>query len=235
LLQLTDIQAVCARVRAVGEAVVMVDNTLATPIIQRPLTLGADLVMHSLTKSVGGHSDITGGLVAGDRTRIVEVWRTAFILGATLDPFAAWLALRGLRTLELRVLRQSQTALAVAERLAAHPKISAVHYPGLASHPQATLAQRQMPGGGGGVLSFEVEGGLKAAERVVSAMRRAHRAASFGSVSTLVVHPAAMWAGMMSEAHLHEASVPPGLIRLGVGLDGAQGVIDDIEQALSHA
>ena len=234
LLRLTDIAQFTIHAKGVSNATILIDNTVSTPINQRPLLLGVDLVMHSATKALGGHADFIGGILAGSSACITSVWKTAHLLGATMDPFAAWLALRGLRTLPMRVARHNQTALQVATRLERHPSIPAVYYPGLKSHPQHELAQRQMPNGTGGLLSFEVVGGLTAAETVMSRMKIAHRSASFGSFSTLAVHPAAMWAGMMTEAQLHEAELPPGLIRLGVGFEDPDVIADDIEAALAH-
>jgi cystathionine beta-lyase/cystathionine gamma-synthase len=134
----------------------------------------------------------------------------------------------------MRVARHNSSALAVARYLESHPKVTGVNYPSLASHPQFELARRQMPHGSGGVLSFEVDGGAKAAETVVSSMKLAHRSASFGSFSTLIVHPAAMWSGMISEDEVREAGLPPGLIRLGVGFEDPGRIVGDIDAALSH-
>jgi cystathionine beta-lyase/cystathionine gamma-synthase len=233
LLGLTDIAAIAAHAKANGGAVVLVDNTIATPINQRPLSLGADIVMHSATKALGGHADLIGGVLAGSEAHIEAVWEVAHLLGATLDPFAAWLALRGLRTLPMRVERHNRTALAVAQRLDRNPRIVAVHYPGLASHPQHNLAAGQLSPGAGGLLSFEVAGGLAAAETVLDNLHVAHRSASFGSFSSLVVHPAAMWAGTMTEAQMRDVALPPGLIRLGVGFEDPDVIAGDVEQALA--
>jgi cystathionine beta-lyase/cystathionine gamma-synthase len=231
LMRLTDLERVADIARSSG-VLTLVDNTLASPINQLPLDLGIDLVMHSATKYLGGHSDASAGIVVGARRLIEDVWDTAYLLGATLDPFAAWLVLRGLRTLPMRVARHNQTALRVARHLSRHAAVSCVHYTGLESHPQHDLARRQMSGFGG-VLSFEVEGGLVAAERVVGALTLASRSASFGSFSSLVVHPAAMWAGMMSPEQLVEAGLPPGLIRLGVGFEDADAITADLDAALA--
>ncbi len=233
MLRLTDLARMSDIARARG-ITTLVDNTIASPINQRPLALGMDLVMHSATKYLCGHGDASAGVLVGDEQRIKAVWEKAYLLGATLDPFAAWLVLRGLRTLPMRVARQNETALAVARHLAAHPAVSAVHYPGLESHPQHALARAQM-GGYGGVLSFEVPGGMAQAERVVGALTLAHRSASFGSFSTLVVHPAAMWAGMMTPQQLAESGLPPGLIRLGVGFESHADIIGDLDAALAAA
>jgi cystathionine beta-lyase/cystathionine gamma-synthase len=231
MMRLSDLRAVAALAKAKG-ITTMVDNTVASPINQRPIELGIDLVMHSATKYLSGHSDVSAGIVTGSRALISAIWEKAYILGATLDPFAAWLALRGLRTLPMRVARHNETAMQVAAFLKQHPKVEKVHYPGLPSHPQHDLARQQM-NGFGGVLSFEVAGGADAAEAVVAGLKLAHRSASFGSFSTLVVHPAAMWAGMMSAEQLREADLPPNLIRLGVGFESPDALIADLDGALT--
>lgn len=231
MMRLTDLRAVADIARSRGVAT-LVDNTIASPINQRPLALGADIVVHSATKYLSGHSDVSAGIVVGSKAAITAIWEKAYILGATLDPFAAWLALRGLRTLPMRVQRHNETAARIAYHLVGHPGIEKVHYPGLVSHPQNALARRQMSGFGG-VLSFEVAGGPKAAEAVLAGLRLAHRSASFGSFSTLAVHPAAMWAGMMTAEQLREADLPPGLIRLGVGFEDPDVLIGDLESALA--
>jgi len=233
MLRLTDMARMAEIARARG-ITTLVDNTIASPINQRPLAFGIDLVMHSATKYLCGHGDVSAGILVGDEKRIKAVWEKAYLLGATLDPFAAWLVLRGLRTLPMRVARQNETALAVAQHLEAHAAVSAVHYPGLDSHPQRALARQQMSGHGG-VLSFEVPGGMAQAERVVGALSLAHRSASFGSFSTLVVHPAAMWAGMMTPEQLDASGLPPGLIRLGVGFEASAAIIEDLDAALAAA
>jgi methionine-gamma-lyase len=175
---------------------------------------------------------VSAGILTGSKASITAILEKAYILGATLDPFAAWLALRGLRTLPMRVQRHNETAMRIAAFLKEHAKVDKVHYPGLPSHPQHDLARQQMSGFGG-VLSFEVSGGAEAAEAVVAGLHLAHRSASFGSFSTLVVHPAAMWAGMISAEQLREADLPPGLIRLGVGFESPEALIADLDGALA--
>lgn len=231
LLRLTDLAAVAADAKARG-IVTLADNTIASPINQQPVASGIDLVMHSATKYLAGHSDVSAGVVVGRKALIREVWEKACLFGATLDPFAAWLGLRGVRSLPLRVERQNGTGLQLARFLADHPAVEAVHYPGLDTHPQHRLARRQMRGFGG-VLSFEVRGGAAAAETVVARLRLARRSASFGSFSTLVVHPAAMWSGMMSEEQLRAVDLPPGLIRLGAGLEDPAALQADLDRALA--
>jgi methionine-gamma-lyase len=214
-------------------AIVVVDNTLATPINQRPLELGADLVWHSATKYLGGHSDVSAGVVAGRTDVVEEVWRTHLVVGAVLGPFDAWLLLRGLRTLDVRVARHNDNALTLARALEAHEAVTAVHYPGLASHPRHELAAAQMRGFGG-LLSFEVAGGAPAADRVLDGLTLSTRAASLGSVHTLGTRPAAMW----SDARNYDAAladtVPPGLIRLAVGIESTGDLVDDVISSLDR-
>ncbi len=224
LLALTDLAAVTGRV------VTMVDSTFATPVNQQPLALGADLVMHSATKYLGGHSDLTAGVIAGPTTLLERLWRTSLALGAASGPFDAWLLARGLRTLVLRVERANATAQRVAEALDAHPDVTAVHYPGLEGHPQHALARRQMRGYGG-VLSFEVAT-YDASDRLVRRLERFKLAASLGGVHSLVSHPAAMLGGVLTPVQLEAAGVRPGLIRLAVGLEPAEDLIADLMRAL---
>ncbi|WP_449220393.1 trans-sulfuration enzyme family protein [Tistrella mobilis] len=231
LLRLTDLAGVAAFARNRG-IVTMIDNTIATPLNQRPLGFGIDLVMHSATKYLSGHGDVSAGIITGRADLVERVWQEAHLLGATPDPFAAWLVLRGLRTLPMRVARQSTTALAVARHLAAHPRIAAVHYPGLDGHPQRDLARRQMPDGAGGLLSFEVAGGLDAAEAMMSRLRLIRRSASFGTPMTVAVHPAAMWSAMMTPDQLTLTGLPAGLIRLGLGFEDPAAIIADLDAAL---
>jgi cystathionine beta-lyase/cystathionine gamma-synthase len=233
LLRLTDLRAVAALARARG-ALTVADNTFATPVNQRPLALGVDLVAHSATKFLGGHSDLTAGVVAGPAALVERVWKTSLVLGAVLGPFDAWLLLRGLRTLGVRMERHNRTALAVARFLAAHPRVRAVHYPGLESHPQRALAAAQMAGGSG-VVSFELHGGLAAAERFVAALELAPRAASVGGVESLVVHPAAMLSTTMSAEEFARVGVAPDLVRLSVGLEDERDLLDDLAHALDAA
>lgn len=233
MMTLTDLRAVARIARSAGVAT-LVDNTIASPINQQPLSFGIDLVMHSATKYIGGHSDISAGVIIGSKQKVCAIWEKAYLLGATLDPFAAWLGLRGLRTLPMRIARQNETAMIVAKHLASHPLVSNVHYAGLETHPQHALAREQMTGFGG-VLSFEVPGGLEQAKAVVEALDIAHQSASFGSFSSLVVHPAAMWAGMMSAEQLGGAGVPAGLIRLAVGFEDPAMIMADLDKALESA
>ncbi len=227
---IVDVAAVAHLAHGAGARVV-VDNTLATPINQRPLELGADLVWHSATKYLGGHADVSAGVVAGRTDLIEEIWRTHLVVGAVLGPFDAWLLLRGLRTLDVRVARHNESALALARALEAHEAVGAVYYPGLASHPGHELAASQMRGFGG-LLSFEVLGGAPAADRVLDGLTLAARAASLGSVHTLATRPAAMWGDERNYDALAADDVAPGLIRLAVGIESTVDLIDDLTAAL---
>ena len=230
-LALTDLAAVAGIAKARGITAVA-DNTFASPINQRPLDFGIDLVVHSATKYLGGHSDLVAGVVAGTEEMVERIWETAIVLGPTASPFDAWLLLRGLRTLPLRVERQSVSALRVAQFLEAHPAVDRVHYPGLASHPQHDLAKRQMKQFGG-VLSVELKGGYVAAQRLVAALKLAANAVSLGGVETLAVHAASVWEGSLTPEQIARAGVSPGLVRLAVGLESAQDLIEDLRQALA--
>lgn len=232
LMQLTDLAAVGEIARSRG-ILTAIDSTFATPINQRPAEHGIDLIMHSATKYMGGHFDLVAGALAGSTELLNRIWDFGLVMGGSLDPFAAWLLLRGLRTMPLRVEQQNRTAMAVAKFLAANPSVQRVYYPGLQSHPQHELASRQMSGYGG-MLSFELRGGFDAAERLVTRLELAVRAASLGSVETLIVHPAAMWKHSMSDDQLREAGVSTGLLRLSVGIEEADDLIDDLGQALTN-
>ena len=230
LLALTDIAAIAHIAHGHGITVV-VDNTLATPINQRPLELGADLVWHSATKYLGGHSDVSAGVVAGRADVIEQVWRTHLVTGSVLGPFDAWLLLRGLRTLDVRVARHNDNAMAIATALSAHSAVRAVYYPGLQSHPQYELATAQMRGFGG-LVSFEVHGGAAAADRLLDALVLSVRAASLGSVHTLGTRPAAMWGDQRNYDAASGDAAAPGLIRLAVGIESTSDLLDDLEGAL---
>jgi cystathionine beta-lyase/cystathionine gamma-synthase len=230
LMRLTDLRAVTEIARD-HDAITLVDGTIASPINQRPLEFGVDLVMHSATKYLSGHSDLSAGVLAGSKALIERIWKTSYLMGATLNAIDGWLLLRGLRTLKLRVEQHNKTALEIAGWLEAHPRIRTVYYAGLESHPQHDLARAQMTGFGG-VLSFEIDGDYAATDRFISSLGLAARAASFGSVGALVVHPAAMWAGMMTPEQLAATGVQPSLVRYGVGLEDVEDLKADIAQAL---
>ena len=210
----------------------LVDNTFATPILQKPLEMGFDLVLHSATKYLAGHSDIIAGAVAGSRELVKKVHDIMVALGGSMDPDAAYLLIRGLKTLEIRVLRQCENAMAVAEFLEGHPKVERVHYPGLPSHPHHKLAKEQMKGFGG-MLAFDLRGGLPAARRFCDRARIFLLAASLGGVESLIVLPIYTSHYRMSTAELAAADVKPGTVRMSVGLEDPQDLRDDLRQALS--
>lgn len=213
-------------------AKVVVDNTFATPINQRPLALGADLVVHSATKFLGGHADALGGVVAGREDLVDTVFRRREIEGATLDPMSAYLLLRGLKTLHLRVERQTANAQAIAEYLSRHPKVQAVHYPGLPDHPGHAVAREQMRGFGS-MLSFAVEGDLAAVGQVLPRLQLAHRAANLGSVETVVGPPATTSHVECSVDERARLGIPEGLIRYSAGIERAEDLLADLDQALA--
>jgi cystathionine beta-lyase/cystathionine gamma-synthase len=230
LMMLTDLAAVAELGRARGVTTV-VDNTFATPVNQRPLDLGIDAAVHSATKYLGGHHDITAGCLVSSTDFVQRAWRFSLVAGATMSPFDAWLLLRGLRTLGLRVERHNRNALAVAQFLEGHPRVERVYYPGLESHPQHELARRQMRGFTG-MLSFELRGSYEEAGRVISALKLATYAASLGGYETLVVHPAAMWGLQLSAEQKDEMGVGASLLRVSVGLEDERDLIADFAQAL---
>jgi methionine-gamma-lyase len=233
LMQVTDIAAVVALARRTG-AVTICDNTFASPYNQTPIALGDDLVVHSATKYLGGHHDLSAGVIIGRRDRIRRAVRMLRIFGPVLDPFAAWLLVRALRTLGIRVERHNQTAARLAEFLAAHPQVERVNYPGLASHAQHALAVRQMRGFGG-MLSFEVKGGFEAGVRCVESLRLATLAVSLGGHETLVTHPASTTSVGIPKEDRERAGITDGLIRVSVGLEDAEDLIGDFDQALRAA
>jgi cystathionine beta-lyase/cystathionine gamma-synthase len=237
-MALTDLEAVSALARAKG-AIVVTDNTFASSFNQRPLTLGVDLVVHSATKYLNGHSDVTAGVVVGSRKLVEPVWEYARMHGPVLHPMEAWLLVRGLKTYALRMRQHNRSGALVAEALGKASGIAKVHYPGLASHPQHDLARRQMPGGYGGMLSFEVAGStaderFKRAQDVLRNVRLCTSAVSLGGTETLITHPASMIFSHQSPDQLAVAGVEPGLLRLSVGLEHHQDVVDDLVLALSE-
>lgn len=229
---LTDLAAVCAFARERG-IVTIVDNTVATPYNQRPLSFGADVVAHSATKYLGGHSDIVCGAVAGSETLLERIWHTHVMLGSVPSPFDAFLLTRGLRTLEMRMQRHNANGLALAQFFEKHPRISRVFYPGLASHPQHALAQRQMRGYSG-LMSFEIDGSFDDAQRVAAALKLVKFAVSLGGVESLISQPAAMWPSHGQSASAADAyGVTPSMLRLSCGVENVEDLIADFEAALA--
>ena len=214
-------------------AAYVVDNTFASPYVCRPLELGADLVVESATKFLGGHSDVIAGVVAGSAERVALVQRVQIDTGATLGPLEAFLVLRGILTLAIRAERHAATAAALAGWLERQEGVRSVLYPGLPSHPQHAVATRQFrPGVAGGMLAFEVEGGRDAGRAIIDAMRLPELTASLGSVHTIVVHPPSTSQRQSSEAELLEAGITPGLLRVSVGLEDLEDLQADFADAL---
>lgn len=209
----------------------VVDNTFASPYLQQPLTLGADLVLHSTTKYLGGHSDVIGGAVLGNDPEIYETLKFhQNAAGAVPGPFDCWLVLRGIKTLSVRMREHSANGMAIAEMLREHPAVEQVFYPGLPDHPGHLVARRQMPRGFGGMVSFTVRGGYEAARTVVSRTRLFTLAESLGGVESLIEHP-----GQMTHASLAGSGfeIAPNLIRLSVGIEHVDDLMDDLREALS--
>ncbi|MEK4883513.1 aminotransferase class I/II-fold pyridoxal phosphate-dependent enzyme [Bacillus sp. FSL W8-1127] len=229
-LVLTDITAVVELARPLG-IIVVADNTFASPINQRPHDLGVDVVIHSATKYLGGHHDLTAGVICTSEELAERIWHTHISIGSVLSPMDAWLLLRGLRTLPMRVERINANALALAEFLEKQPQIERVYYPGLASHPQHQLAKRQMRGFGG-MIAFAVKGGYEETQRFVSALKLSLNAVSLGGVDSLVVHTAAMWEGVMNEEQMRTAGIPSNFVRFSVGIEHIDDLKADILQAL---
>jgi methionine-gamma-lyase len=213
---------------------VMIDNTFASIVNQRPFEYGADVIVESTTKYLGGHADLMGGVVVGKRGFITKVKGLAKHLGGCADPFAAFLLERSLKTFDLRVNRQTENAMELARALEKHPKVSRVLYPGLRSHPQHALAKKQMSGFGG-MVTIEVKGGVKAAVRVCDNLKVAVNAMSLGGVETLVSIPVYSSHINMSAAELKSHGVTPGMIRISVGVEGVEDLIADFRQALKKA
>jgi O-succinylhomoserine sulfhydrylase len=231
LTEVSDIPALSKIAKKSG-ALLAVDNVFCTPALQRPLELGADLVIHSATKYLDGQGRVIAGAIAGSKALVGDPM-TVFLrtAGPTLSPFNAWVVLKGLETLELRMLAQSAAALELAKWLEAHPKVTRVHYPGLASHPQHELAKRQQRAAGS-VLSFEVKGGREAAWRVIDSTRLVSVTANLGDVKTTIIHPASTTHGRISPEARAAAGITEGLIRLAVGLEAVADLKDDLNRGL---
>src|SRR5262249_50244352 len=231
-LRLTDLAAACEAAHK-RNVVVAVDNTFASPYVQRPLEFGADLVVHSTTKFLNGHSDSVGGVVVATRDDHIEWLR--FVQnaeGAIIGPMDAWLVLRGTKTLPIRVERHNANAMALAELLGSHPKVKQVHYPGLTSHPQHALASKQMRGFGG-LISFAL-GSLEKARTLLNGVRLMALAESLGGVETLISHPATMTHASVPAAHRAALGITDGLVRISAGLEDIDDLKDDLTQALSQ-
>lgn len=230
-LKIQDIVRLSKAGKAVG-ALVITDNTFATPINQNPLALGSDIVLHSASKFLGGHADALGGVICGFKELVKQVYHYREITGATLDPFAAYLLLRGMKTLSLRIERQNHNALAVAHYLEAHPKVERVFYPGLQSHPQHDIAKVQMRGFGG-MMSFALRGGFEAVKDFLPKLKLAHRAANLGPVETVVGPPATTSHVECTPQERAAMGIPEALIRYSTGIEDIEDLMADLEQALT--
>jgi methionine-gamma-lyase len=230
-IKITDLDA-CAKIAKQAGLLLVVDNTFASPLLQQPFRFGADIVLHSMTKYLNGHSDVVAGvLVTRDERLNAELEACLQTFGGTMDPHQAWLVLRGLRTLALRVRKAQENAAELAGWLERHPKISWVSYPGLTSHPQHDVAMRQMSGPGS-MISFGVEGGYEAAKTMINSVRLATLAVSLGGVETLVEHPASMTHAGMPREEREESGITDDLIRMAVGCEDWEDLRDDLDQAL---
>jgi len=235
-LKITDIAEVAKIAHAYNPAIkVVCDNTFASPALQNPLALGADVVVHSATKYLNGHGDVIAGFVVGKADFINEVRMFGLkdMTGSVMDPFAAFLILRGLKTLEIRMERHCANAKAIAEYLDKHPAVEKVYYPGLKTHVGHEIAAKQMKDFGG-MLSFEVKGGKAAGMKLVNAVKLITVAVSLGDAETLIEHAASMTHSTYTEEELAASGIPAGLIRLSVGLENAEDIIADLEQALAQ-
>jgi len=229
-----DLEALGSLCRASGVPAA-VDNTFASPYLCNPARFGFDHVLHSATKYIGGHHDLTGGVVATTEDGMRGLRDMAIETGGTMAPFEAWLALRGLMTLELRMERHSRSAQTLAEFLEGRPKVERVHYPGLPSHPHHEVARRLLPRGFGGMLAFEIEGGVEAGMRFCDALELAWIATSLGGTHTLVGHAASTTHRQMDPAARRAAGIADGLVRVSVGLEDVEDLIEDFQRALEKA
>lgn len=231
-LVISDLRALAELAHAHG-VLLVVDNTFMSPILQQPLRWGADVVVHSLTKFLNGHADVVGGIIVVRSEHDYARFRNVLNhLGGTLGPFEAFLVHRGIKTLALRMRRHCESALRIATFLEAHPQVKWVRYPWLRSHPQHELAKRQMAGGGG-MISFELKGGLEAGRRMINSVRLCTLAVSLGGVETLIQHPASMTHASMGPEARRRAGIGEGLVRLSVGIEDPDELIADLDQALA--
>lgn len=230
VMAITDLRAIAEIAQKHG-VLTLADNTFATPINQRPLEFGIDMVYHSATKYFGGHHDLIAGAIAARGDLMQKLWRTSLAVGATLNAFDGWLLVRGLRTLKLRMEQHNANALQLARALSDHPRVTQVYYPGLETHPQYALAKSQMSGFSG-MLSFEIDGTMQMANQLIDNLQLVDRAASLGGIHSLIVSPAAMLAAVMTEDDFKARGVAPGLLRLSVGLEDIDDLITDFYEAL---
>ena len=230
-LSIIDIKA-CSKLAAEKNIPLVIDNTFSTPYFQRPLKLGADIVVHSATKYIGGHGDTVAGIVIGKKDYINEL-RAEYLrdFGGIISPLNAWLLVRGLKTLAIRMERHQENALQLSKYLSFHPKVEKVYYPGLSTHPNHELAKKQMSGFGG-MISFEVKGGRKAGQKLMNRVKLFTLAVSLGDVDSLIEHPASMTHSTYSAEDLLKVGIPENLVRISVGIEDPSDLIEDLSQAL---
>lgn len=230
-MEISDIKA-CAEIAKKHNLILVVDNTFATPYLQKPIDLGADIVLHSVTKFINGHADIVGGIIIAKEKILYDKIRHLMVyMGCNMDPHQAYLVMRGVKTLALRVERNQENAIKVADFLEKHPKIAWIKYPGLKSHPQYELAKKQMSGAGS-MISFGVKGGLESGRKLMDNVHLATLAVSLGGVETLIQHPASMTHASVSKTDKLKAGITDDLVRLSVGIEDVKDIIKDLDQAL---
>ena len=232
LMDIVDIAGLSEVTREAG-VLLVVDNCFCTPALQLPLALGADIVIHSATKYLDGHGRVLGGAVCGRKEQMDEVFKFLRTAGPSISPFNAWVVLKGLETLKIRMQAQSASALELAQRLEAHPKVARVFYPGLASHPQHALAMRQQTGCGGAIVSFEVKGGRPEAWKVVDNCHLLSITANLGDTKTTITHPASTTHGRISPEARQASGITEGLLRIAVGLESIEDLYLDLIRGLS--
>ncbi len=230
-MNVADLDAL-AKIAGAHGALFIVDSTFTPPALLRPLEHGADVVCHSATKYIAGHADVTAGVASGSAQAVAAMRALSMDTGAILSPFEAWLAARGLQTLDLRMDRICSNSLALAQMLEAHPAVERVHYPGLPSHPDHELATQLLGNRFGGMLSFEVAGGVEGGRRVLERVRVAAAAASLGATQTLIVHPASVTHTQLTSEQRHAVGIADGMIRLSVGIEDQADLLGDFDQAL---
>jgi methionine-gamma-lyase len=231
-MDITDITA-CSKIAREHDLILVVDNTFCSPYLQKPLDLGADVVLHSITKFINGHADIVGGVIVARDPEIYKKIRHSMVyMGCNMDPTQAFMVLRGVRTLAIRMERAQENAMKVAEFLQSHPKVAWIKYPGLESHPQYVLARKQMKGSGS-MMSFGLNGGYEAGKKLMDTVHLALLAVSLGGVETLIQHPASMTHAGVSHENKIASGITDDLVRLSVGIEDVKDIIDDLEQGLA--
>ena len=231
-MEISDLKA-CVEIAHKHGLVVVVDNTFSSPYLQRPIEFGVDVVFHSMTKFINGHADIVAGIIVTKNEELYKIVRPTMVgMGCNMDPHQAYLVLRGVKTLSIRMDRAQENAIKVAEYLESHPKVAWVKYPGLKSHPQYELAKKQMDGPGA-MISFELKGGLNAGKVLMDNVKLALLAVSLGGIETLIQHPASMTHSKMSKEAKEKAGISDGLVRFSVGIEDLKDIIADLDQALA--